>query len=64
MQFFWRITSAIGVNFNKSDFGRNLAEVVLQPGTRPGECFAFEGSKGNIMIKLITPVIYSVNFIK
>lgn len=31
---------------------KNNPDIVLKPGTMPGECFAFEGQQGYIVIKL------------
>ncbi|CAH8578910.1 unnamed protein product [Schistosoma turkestanicum] len=37
----------------------NSPRTILQPGNNPGDCWPFEGSKGQVIIRLSSPIIIS-----
>jgi len=36
---------------------RNSPRAILQPGVNPGQCWAFKGQKGDVVIKLSAPIV-------
>jgi len=39
---------------------RNSPRTILQPGVNPGQCWAFKGSRGEVVVKLTNPIIPKV----
>uniref|UniRef100_A0A0K2TYC1 Sad1 and UNC84 domain containing 2 [Falco peregrinus] n=1 Tax=Lepeophtheirus salmonis TaxID=72036 RepID=A0A0K2TYC1_LEPSM len=49
----WAVHSIFGIPFW---WERNNARTILQPSSNPGQCWAFKGSQGSVVIELSRPV--------
>ena len=39
---------------------RNSPRTILQPGSSPGQCWAFKGSRGEVVVRLSSPIFPEV----